>query len=102
MRTQDQIIESIVDILSKERQVCKVFFFINRIKGNHLLEATLIIYEDCEPDYIISQGSYEELLKDIANKIQLNILPVNSVDAEKFLDRRLEDLLCIYERKDQD
>ena len=102
MRTQDQIIDAIVKVLSQERQVTKVFFFTHPVPNSSQNKISLIIYEDCDPDYIISQFKYETLLKNIGNDVILNILPVNCMDAQKSLDKRLEDYLCIYNKKVND
>ncbi len=102
MLTQNELIDMIVKILSKEEQVCKVYFFASYLVNGRPYEATLIIYENCETDYIIAQHNYEKLLKEVGNHVALNILPVNKDEAQRSLDRRLQGLLCIYEKKEKD
>ena len=100
MLTQNEIINNIVTILKKEEQVDRVYFLASYLVGGMPYEVSLIIYENCRPNYMVSQSNYEQLLRGTTGDIILNILPVNCNDAQKSLDRRLEDTLCIYERKE--
>ena len=99
METQNKIINNIVTILSKEDQVDKIIFFGDYLPNGMPYEVTLIIYENCNPDYMISQEKYEKLLKTATQNISLNVLAVNSEEAKRSLDQRLINALCIYEKK---
>lgn len=100
MQTQQEIVDRIVKILSKEKNIDKVFFFGSYLVNGKPYEISLIIYENKSDDYLISQFYYETLLKDIRNEMIVNLLPVNTIEAKRSLDKRLEDALCIYQRKE--
>lgn len=100
MQSQNEIIENIVTILSKEKNINKIFFLAEDPKENTPYNIALIIFEEDSPDYFISQFHYEALLKNISGNITFNILPVNSNKAEVSLVKRLEDALCIYQKKE--
>ena len=100
MRTKDEIIESIVTILSQEKNIEKILFLGDDPIDNEPYDIALIIFEKDSPDYFISQFHYEELLKDIKQNIFFNILPVNSSQAEISLNQRLKEALCIYQKKE--
>lgn len=100
MQRKDEIIESIVTILSKEDNVEKVFFFGDEPRDSEPYDIALIVFEKESPNYFISQFHYEALVKDINKNIFFNILPVNSSQAEIRLNLRLKDALCIYQKKE--
>ena len=99
MQTQHEIIDIIVAALAPLKQVEKIIFSANYLVNGTPYDVTLIIYENCQPNYIVSQQTYEELLKDISNNINLNILAVNADSAQMFLNKRLESFLTIYKKK---
>ena len=99
METQNKIIQKIVSAVSTEKHVEKIIFFEDYLVNGMPHEITLIIYESCEPNYIITQEKYEKLLKNIQVNIPINILAVNSEDALRSLDKRLENSQCIYDKK---
>ena len=100
MQTQQEIIDRIVKILSKDENIDKILFFGSYLVNGKPYEVSLIIFEKESPNYLISQFHYEKLLKEVAQGLILNILPVNSAQAEMSLNRRLEDALCIYQKKE--
>ena len=100
MQTKDEIIESIVTILSQEENIEKILFLGDDPIAGEPYNIALIIFEKDSPDYFISQFHYEALLKDIKQNIIFNILPVNSSQAEVSLNKRLPDALSIYQKKE--
>ena len=100
MQSKNEIIESIVSILSQEKNIDKIFFLGSEPVDDKPYNIALIIFEKHSPDYFVSQFHYETLLKDMNGNIIFNILPVNSSQAEVSLIPRLQDALCIYQKKE--
>lgn len=102
MRTNQRIKASlkqqIKDILSREKEVDKVFIFGSFLNSEQPNDIDIAIFQDSDKPYLELAMKYRKLIRPIARKIAVDVIPIKSTAADGWFLSEITNGELIYER----
>jgi uncharacterized protein len=97
-KTKDTIKQEILQSLKPEKEVKKIIIFGSFINSENPNDIDVAIFQDSEEQYLTLAMKYRRLIRDIARKIPIDIIPIKSNAANNSFLSEIEAGELLFER----
>ena len=92
-----QLLDTITTKLSNFSEISKIIVFGSFVKSTSPNDVDIAIFQNSQDDFLTLSMKYRKVLRDIAKKIPLDILPIKQNSNSSFLSE-ITNGIVIYER----
>ena len=96
--TKDNIISLLIENLSSEKEIDKIFIFGSFINSENPQDIDVAIYQNSDESYLSLALKYRKLTRKIAERLALDIIPIKSNAANNSFLAEIESGELVYER----
>lgn len=95
---KESLKQEIKEILSQEKEVSKIFIFGSFVKSAYPNDIDIAIFQDSDKPYLELAMKYRKLIRPIARKIAVDVIPIKSTAADSWFLSEIKNGELIYER----
>jgi len=92
-----QLLDTITTKLSNFSEISKIIVFGSFVKSTSPNDVDIAIFQNSQDDFLTLSMKYRKVLRDIAKKIPLDILPIKQNSNSSFLSEIINGIV-IYEK----
>ncbi|NOY78834.1 MAG: nucleotidyltransferase domain-containing protein [Calditrichaeota bacterium] len=98
-RKKEEIKKEIKDILSAEKEVERIIIFGSFLNSENPNDIDIAIFQNSQKSYLSLALKYRKLMRMIAKKISLDVIPIRSEPLKSSFLSEIEGGELIYERR---